>query len=179
MRKILLFGLMFFCFVSISCNKNQNMVNENNNQLQQTTEKENNDDIKTVYDFIKKCGIYYLATVENNKPRIRPFGTIDLFDNKIYFLTEKRKNVYKQMIANPKIEICAFDGDIWLRLEATAVNDNSKTAKGHIIEEMSQFFVPELKNIYQIDNDDVQVFYLKDATATFYSYTEAPKVVRF
>lgn len=176
MKKILLFGLMFVCFILISCNKNQNTAKDNNNQTQQTTE--NNDNVKIVYDFIKNCGIYYLATVENDKPRIRPFGTIDLFENKIYFLTEKKKNVYKQMMANPKIEICTYNGSIWIRLEATAVNDNSKTAKEHIIEVMSKIY-PKVTVLYNIDDDNTQAFYLKDATATFYSYTEDPKVIKF
>ena len=80
--------------------------------------------MKEVYDFLKKCGTYFLATAEGAQPRVRPFGTIDLFEDKLYIQTGKSKEVSKQITANPQIEICAFDGKKWLRIEAKAVEDD-------------------------------------------------------
>ena len=77
--------------------------------------------MQEVHDFLKKCGAYYLATVEGDQPRVRPFGTIHLYEGKLYIQTGKSKDVSKQIAKNPKIEICAFDGDQWLRVQATAV----------------------------------------------------------
>ena len=131
-------------------------------------------DMKTVYDFLKKCKTYYLATVENDQPRVRPFGTIDLFEDKLYIQTGKVKNVSKQMAQNPKIEICAFDGNTWIRIEAVAVNDDRTEAKQHMLDNY-----PELQKMYKADDNNTQVLYLKDATATFYSFTQEPKVVKF
>lgn len=79
--------------------------------------------MQEVHDFLKKCGAYYLATVEGDQPRVRPFGTIHLYEGKLYIQTGKSKDVSKQIAKNPKIEICAFDGDQWLRVQATAVDD--------------------------------------------------------
>lgn len=131
-------------------------------------------DMKTVYDFLKKCQTYYLATVENDQPRVRPFGTIDLFEDKLYIQTGKVKNVSKQMAKNPKVEICAFDGSSWIRIEAVAVNDDRTEAKQHMLDNY-----PSLRQMYKADDDNTQVLYLKDATATFYSFTQEPKVVKF
>ncbi len=131
-------------------------------------------DMKTVYDFLKKCETYYLATVENDQPRVRPFGTIDLFEDKLYIQTGKVKNVSKQMAKNPKVEICAFDGSSWIRIEATVVNDDRIEAKQHMLDNY-----PSLRQMYKADDNNTQVLYLKDATATFYSFGKEPKVVKF
>lgn len=131
-------------------------------------------DMKTVYDFLKKCETYYLATVENDQPRVRPFGTIDIFEDKLYIQTGKVKNVSKQMAQNPKVEICAFDGSSWIRIEATVVNDDRIEAKQHMLDNY-----PSLRQMYKADDDNTQVLYLKDATATFYSFGKEPKVVKF
>ena len=130
--------------------------------------------MQSVYDFLKKCKTYYLATVENDQPRVRPFGTIDLFEDKLYIQTGKVKNVSKQMAQNPKIEICAFDGNSWIRIEAVAVNDDRIEAKQHMLDNY-----PTLQHMYKADDNNTQVLYLKDATATFYSFGQEPKVVKF
>mgnify|MGYP002799102685 FL=1 len=96
-----------------------------------------------VYEFLKKCGTYYLATVEGDQPRVRAFGTIDLFEGKLYIQTGKVKEVSKQMMANPKIEICAFDGNTWLRLAAKAVEDDRYEARKHMLEAY-----PSLQKMY-------------------------------
>ena len=130
--------------------------------------------MKEVYEFLKKCGTYYLATVEGDQPRVRPFGTVDLFEDKLYIQTGKVKDVSKQMMANPRIEICAFDGSTWIRIAATAVEDDRIEAQEHMLEGY-----PSLKANYQPGDGNTQVFYLKDATAVFSSFTAEPKTVKF
>jgi len=127
-----------------------------------------------IYNFLKKCGIYYLATVEGDQPRVRPFGTIDLFEDKLYIQTGKIKNVSRQMQANPRIEICAFNAGQWLRISATAVRDDRIEAKQHMLAAY-----PSLQEKYKADDDNTEVLYLKDVTATFESFTSEPHVIRF
>lgn len=131
--------------------------------------------MQEVYEFLKKCGTYYLATVEaDRQPRVRPFGTIDLFENKLYIQTGKVKEVSKQIAANPKVELCAFDGQKWLRVAGTLVRDDRVEAKEHMLDNY-----PALKKMYSATDDNTEVLYFKDAIATFSSFTEAPKEIRF
>ena len=130
--------------------------------------------MESVCDYLKKCGVYYLATMEGDQPRVRPFGVAEVFEGKLYFLTGKRKAVSKQMLANPKVELCAASGGTWIRVEALAVEDDRLEARQHILDA-----VPQLKSGYQADDGNCQVFYLKDATATFYSFGGAPRTVMF
>ena len=171
-------GIIILLFVYTAGTKDLEKQNLNtvNKAKEEITENINLEDInmKTVYDFLKKCQTYYLATVEKDQPRVRPFGTIDLFEDKLYIQTGKIKNVSKQMTQNPKIEICAFDGNTWVRIEATAVNDDRIEAKKHMLDNY-----PTLQKMYQAEDNNTQVLYLKDATATFYSFTQEPKVVKF
>jgi len=130
--------------------------------------------MESVCAFLKKCGVYYLATVDGDQPRVRPFGVAEMFEGKLYFLTGKRKEVSKQMIANPKIEISGTSGRDWIRIEALAVEDDRVEARQQILDA-----VPSLKAMYQADDGNCQVFYLKDATATFYSFGGTPTTVKF
>ncbi|MBQ7757764.1 pyridoxamine 5'-phosphate oxidase family protein [Anaerotignum sp.] len=131
--------------------------------------------MQEVYEFLKKCGTYYLATAEaNGHPRVRPFGTIDLFENKLYIQTGKVKEVSKQIAANPKVELCAFDGQKWLRVAGTLVRDDRVEAKEHMLDNY-----PALKKMYSATDDNTEVLYFKDAIATFSSFTEVPKEIRF
>lgn len=130
--------------------------------------------MKEVYEFLKKCGTYYLATIEGDQPRVRPFGTVLIFENKLYIQTGKVKNVSKQMMKNPKIEICAFSGDRWVRVEAIIVEDDRIEPKKKMLDAY-----PQLKSMYSADDDNTQVLYLKDATATFSSFGGNPKVAKF
>jgi uncharacterized pyridoxamine 5'-phosphate oxidase family protein len=131
-----------------------------------------------VCDFLRQCGVYYLATVEGGQPRVRPFGTATVYEDKLYILTGKRKNVGKQLAANPKIEICAFDSGKtngqWLRVEATAVPDERVEAKRFVIDQY-----PSLSAVYSPTDDNTFVLYLKNATATFSSLDGASRVVTF
>lgn len=130
--------------------------------------------MKEVYDFLKKAGVYYLATTEGEQPRVRPFGTIDLFENRLYIQTGLKKDVAKQLGKNPKAEICAFMEGKWLRVSAELVLDDRREARKHMLDSY-----PDLRAMYNEDDGNTAVYYLKDATATFSSFTEAPKVVRF
>ena len=130
--------------------------------------------MQEVFDFLKKAGTYYLATVEGDQPRVRPFGTVNIFEGKLYIQTGKVKPCSKQMAANPKVEICAFAGGEWLRIAATAVNDDRVEAKESMLDSY-----PNLKANYSATDDNTQVLYLKDAVATFSSFTAPERVVKF
>ncbi len=128
-----------------------------------------------VYDFIKKCGTYYLATVDaDGQPRVRPFGTVNVFEGKLYIQTGKSKDVSKQIQKNPKVELCCFDGSQWCRLAGTLVRDDRVEPK----EAMLNAY-PDLKAMYSATDDNTEVLYFKDAVATLSSFTAAPKVVKF
>lgn len=130
--------------------------------------------MQEVYEFLKNCGTYYLATVEGDQPRVRPFGTVDLFEGKLYIQTGKSKPVSRQLQANPKAELCAFTGGKWLRVAGTLVRDDRVAAKAHMLDAY-----PSLKGMYSAEDDNTEVLYFKDATATFSSFTEAPKTIEF
>lgn len=130
--------------------------------------------METVYDYLKKCGTYFLATEEGDQPRVRPFGTINIFEDKIYIQTGKVKDVSKQMLTNPKVEISAFDGETWIRVQAITVEDNRLEAKQSMLAAY-----PSLQAMYSADDDNTQVLYLKDAVATISSFTGEPKVIEF
>ena len=130
--------------------------------------------MQEVYEFLKECGTYYIATVDGDQPRVRPFGTIHIFEDKLYIQTGKVKNVSQQMIKNPKIEICAMKGGEWIRVQALAIEDDRVEAKQSMLDAY-----PNLKNMYSATDDNTHVLYLKDATATIASFTDEPKVVKF
>jgi uncharacterized pyridoxamine 5'-phosphate oxidase family protein len=130
--------------------------------------------MQEVYDFLKKTKTYFLATVEGDQPRVRPFGTVDIFEGKLYIQTGKVKNVAKQIKANPKVEISAFDGAAWVRVQAVAVEDNRREAKQHMLDGY-----PTLQSRYSADDDNTQVLYLKNALATFESFSGKPRVIKF
>jgi len=130
--------------------------------------------MQEVYDFLKKCGVYYLATVEGDQPRVRPFGTVDIFEGKLYIQTGKVKEVSKQIQENPKVEICGFADGQWIRVAGKLVRDDRKEAKAHMLDNY-----PDLKHMYSADDDNTEVLYFEDAVATFASFGGEPKVVKF
>ena len=130
--------------------------------------------MQEVYEFLKKCGTYYLATVDGDQPRVRPFGTVNLFEGNLYIQTGKVKAVSREMTANPKVELCAFDGETWLRVSAKAVEDDRVQARQDLLDHY-----PELQSLYTADDGNTQVFALTEATATFSSFQAAPRVVRW
>ena len=131
--------------------------------------------MKKVYEFLKKCGTFYLATAEGDQPRVRPFGAVDLFDDKIYIQTGKVKAVSKQMKKNPKVEICGMLGDDrWIRISAETEEDPRLEAQRHMLDTN-----PVLKSMYKAGDGNTQVLFLKNATATFYSFGGKPETVKF
>ncbi len=130
--------------------------------------------MQRVYDYLKKVNPFYVATVEGDQPRVRPIGAVDLFEDKIYFLTGKVKPMSKQMQSNPKIEICSTDGQTCLRIQAIAVNDERLEPKQHMLAAY-----PEVQGMYKADDGNTQVLYLKDAVATISTFTDEPIVIRF
>ena len=136
--------------------------------------RENAQGIDKVYYFLNDVETYYLATVDGTKPKVRPFGTILLFDGKLYIMTEKAKEVYQQIKANPFVEICTSMSGVWLRVEAELVEDDNRDVKVAMLNKL-----PALKAMYNPDDDNIQTFYLKDATATFSSFVTEPEVITF
>jgi uncharacterized pyridoxamine 5'-phosphate oxidase family protein len=130
--------------------------------------------MKEVCEFLKKAGTYYLATVEGDQPRVRPFGTAHIFEDKLYIQTGLKKDVARQMAANPKVELCAMSGGKWLRISAEAVHDPRIEAQQSMLDAY-----PSLQGMYKAGDGNTAVYYLKNAVATFSSFTEPPKTVRF
>lgn len=130
--------------------------------------------MEKVCEFLKSAGVYYLATVEGDQPRVRPFGTAHIFDGKLYIQTGKKKPVSHQIAANPKCEICAFKDGVWLRVAAELVEDERVEAKKSMLDDYS-----ELRAMYDENDGNTQVLYLKNAVATFSSFTAAPEVRKF
>lgn len=124
--------------------------------------------------FLKDAGTYYLATAEGDQPRVRPFGTAHVFEGKLYIQTGKVKDVAKQVAANPKVEICAFKDGEWLRLCGELVEDDRREARQSMLDAY-----PSLQAMYSADDGNTVVYYFKDATATFSSFTHAPEVEKF
>ena len=130
--------------------------------------------MKEVYEFLKKCNTYYLATLDGDQPRVRPFGTVNLFEDKLYIQTGKSKSVSEQIQKNPKVELCAFDGEKWLRVSGTLVRDDRFEAKKDMLDHY-----PNLQSMYSPSDDNTEVLYFKDAVAVFSSFTKPPKTITF
>lgn len=130
--------------------------------------------MERVCQFLKDAGIYYLATAEGDQPRVRPFGTANIFENKLYIQTGKSKPVSKQLAANPKAELCAFKDGAWLRVACELVEDDRIEPKKAMLDAY-----PELRGMYDENDGNTQVLYLKDAVATFSSFTAPPETIKF
>ncbi len=130
--------------------------------------------LERVCQFLDEAKTYYLATVEGDQPRVRPFGTALVYEGKLYIQTGKVKNVSKQLAANPKAEICAFMDGKWLRVSGELINDDRREPKAAMLDKM-----PMLKGMYSADDDNTQVLYFKNARATFSSFSEAPESFTF
>lgn len=123
---------------------------------------------------MKEADTYYLATIEGDQPRVRPFGTAHLFEGKLYIQTGKVKDVSTQIHANPKVEICAYKNGEWLRIAGELVEDDRREAKQSMLDAY-----PSLQKMYSADDGNTEVFYFKNATATFYSFTYEKESVNF
>ena len=130
--------------------------------------------METVLQFLKDAETYYLATVEGNQPRVRPFGTAHIFEGKLYIQTGKVKDVSKQLHANPKAEICACKGGEWIRVAGELVEDDRVEARQSMLDAY-----PSLQKMYAADDGNTEVFYFKNATATISVFTHEPEVITF
>lgn len=130
--------------------------------------------MKETYNFLKECGVFYLATIDGNHPRVRPFGALNIFEDKLYILTGKVKSVSKQMEKNENVEICGFKDGKWIRVAAKVVRDDRLEAKASMLD-----FNPELKGQYDVNDNNTEVLYLKDASATIYSFVNSPIIFKF
>lgn len=130
--------------------------------------------MEKVCEFLKNAGTYYLATVEGDQPRVRPFGTAHIFEGKLYIQTGKIKPVSKQLKENPKAEICAFKDGKWLRVSGELIEDDRAEARKSMLDAY-----PNLRAMYDENDGNTQVFYFKNASATFSSFTAEPQVVTF
>ena len=130
--------------------------------------------MQEVYRFLKEAGTYYLATVEGDRPRVRPFGTVNIFEDRLYIQTGKRKDVARQIAANPRVEICAFKDGAWLRLSGELVEDDRIAAKKAMLDAY-----PELRGMYNENDGNTEVLYFKNAEAVFTSFGAPPRTVRF
>ena len=130
--------------------------------------------MEKVCKFLKDAGTYYLATVEGDQPRVRPFGTAHIFEGKLYIQTGKSKDVSKQLAANPKAEVCAFKDGEWLRVSCEFVEDDRVEARKSMLDAY-----PELRAMYDENDGNTQVLYMKNAVATFSSFTSAPETIKF
>ena len=130
--------------------------------------------IEKVTRFLKDAGTYYLATVEGDQPRVRPFGTAHIFEGKLYIQTGKKKEVSKQLKANPKAEICAFKGGKWIRVAGELIEDDRIEARISMLDAY-----PSLKNMYAADDGNTTVFYFQNAEAVITSFSQEPEVIHF
>ena len=130
--------------------------------------------MERVCQFLKDAGVYYLATVEGDQPRVRPFGTAHIFEGKLYIQTGKSKCVSRQLLANPKAEVCAFHNGTWVRIVGNLREDDRLEAKKSMLDAY-----PNLRSMYDEKDGNTQVFYFEDAIATFSSFTAAPETVKF
>ena len=130
--------------------------------------------MKRIYEFLKKAGVYYLATVEGDQPRVRPFGTVNKFEGKLYIQTGKIKPTSRQLAANPKAELCAFTDGAWIRVACELIEDDRLEAKKSMLGAY-----PNLRGMYDENDGNTQVFYMKNATATISSFGAAPVVIEF
>ncbi len=130
--------------------------------------------MKRVYEFLKKAEVYYLATAEGDQPRVRPFGTVLIFEGKLYIQTGKCKPVSHQLAKNPKAELCAFTGGEWLRVTCELVEDDRREPRKAMLDAY-----PDLRAMYDEDDGNTEVLYLQNATATFAAFGKAPISVTF
>ena len=130
--------------------------------------------MKRVYEFLKNAEVYYLATVEGDQPRVRPFGTVNEFEGKLYIQTGKVKPTSRQLAVNPKAELCAFKDGAWIRIACELVEDDRVEARKSMLDAY-----PNLRRMYDENDGNTQVFYMKNAIATISSFVNAPIVIKF
>ena len=180
MKKILV--VMAVLLSMTACQQNKpNQAVENQEPSQETvsdtlSEETKQANMKEVQAYLKECGAFFIATADDDQPRVRPFGVSEIIDGRLYIMTGKVKDVYKQIDKNGKFEICALkaSGAEWLRLSGTLVNDETLAVKEEFLNRNES-----LKSMYKADDDNMAVLQVTKATARFCSFTEAERKVSF
>lgn len=171
MKRILILAAAALCLASC-CNNPEKKQEPATTMIEQTTP--NPENALKAQQFLKKAGTYYLATVEGDQPRVRPFGTAEIFEGKLYIQTGKAKNVYKQLLANPKAEICAFVEGDWIRIACELIPDERVEAKKDMLDKN-----PDLRGMYNETDDNTIVLYMRNAHATVSSFTHPAEEYEF
>ncbi len=130
--------------------------------------------MEEIKEFLKKCGVYYLSTIDNGKPRVRPFGTIEIYDNHLYIQTGKSKDVSKQININPNVELCGFIDGKWIRVSGKLISDDRIEAKKYMLDNN-----PSLRSMYNEYDSNTEVLYFESGKAIIYSFSEEPKIINF
>ena len=130
--------------------------------------------MKSVYEFLKNADVYYLATVEGDQPRVRPFGTVNIFEGRLYIQTGKVKPTSRQLLQNPKAELCAFKDGEWIRVSCELVEDDRYEAKKSMLDAY-----PSLRGMYDENDSNTEVLYMKNAVAVFSSFGKESVTVEF
>ena len=172
MKKLILIAMAAMTVLSCGNNTQNKSTKGNGTMITETTP--NPENALRAQQFLKDAGSYFLATVDGDQPHVRPFGTAEIFEGKLYIQTGKVKNVYKQIIANPKAEICAFKDGKWIRIVCELVADERVSAKKDMLDKNST-----LRSMYNENDDNTIVFYLRNATATISSFTSDPETFTF
>ena len=178
MRKIL-FALAILLAVA-ACNKQTDADTATRGSETVTTDTISKEmmqqNMKEVQAYLKECGAFFIATNDGDQPRVRPFGVSEIINDRLYIMTGKVKDVYKQMAKNGKFEICALkpSGSEWMRLSGTLVTDETLAVKEEFLNRNEN-----LKSMYKADDDNMAVLYIKDATARFFSFTAPERTVQF
>ena len=127
-----------------------------------------------IRDYLKNSGMFFIATIDNDKPRVRPFGVAEIYNNRLYIQTGKKKDVFKQIMSNSNVEICAFNNGTWIRIEGNLILDDRVEVKKYLLDQN-----PELRNMYNENDDNTAALYFEKGRATIYSFTSEPKVIEF
>ena len=130
--------------------------------------------MKEIQEFLKECGVYYLATIDGNKPRVRPFGTAEIFEDRLYIQTGKKKDVFKQIEKNNNVELCAFKDDKWIRLSGKLIIDDRVSAKKDMLDKN-----PNLRSMYDENDDNTIVLYFESGKAIISSFGDDDKIINF
>lgn len=157
----------------------QNQTNQKDNESGITAtinEQTRTANMEEVQAYLKECGTFFIATTDGDQPRVRPFGVSEIINGRLYIMTGKVKDVFKQMAANGKFEICALkpSGSEWMRLSGTLVNDETLAVKEEFLNRN-----PGLKSMYKADDGNMAVLYITNATARFCSFSAAERTVNF
>ncbi|MBO4431339.1 MAG: pyridoxamine 5'-phosphate oxidase family protein [Bacteroidaceae bacterium] len=180
MKKILFAMALLLTMVACTNNKPAEAATETPEtsveEADTVSEQTKQQNMEEVQAFLKECNAFFIATVDGDQPHVRPFGVSEIIDGRLYIMTGKVKDVYKQMAANGKFEICALkpSGSEWIRITGTLVNDDALAVKTEFLERN-----PSLKSMYKADDDNIAVLYITQGSARFCSFSAPERKVKF